>query len=164
MMQCGRSGSGKSTMLLAIFAMLEASQGDIYLDGEPISQMSAFSLRNSLTIVPQNALVLTATVRENLDPEREKSDAEIWDALQTCQLLDVVKMFPDGLSTLLANDIDLSAGQRQLFSLARALLRKRKVLVLDEATSSMDYQTDAAVQEVLVSHHRIAQPPHMSFD
>ncbi|UZJ52796.1 hypothetical protein CBS101457_002116 [Exobasidium rhododendri] len=150
---CGRSGSGKSTMLLAIFAMLEVTQGDgsgdVYIDNRAISKTSAFSLRNSLTIVPQNALILTATIRENLDPSEEKSDVELWNALEVCKLLDIVKNFPDGLSTMLANDINLSSGQRQLFSLARALLRNRKVLVLDEATSSMDYDTDAAVQQVL---------------
>jgi ATP-binding cassette subfamily C (CFTR/MRP) protein 1 len=148
---CGRSGSGKSTLLLAIFAMLEANQGEIYLDNQPVSTLSAFSLRNSLTIVPQNALILTATVRDNLDPSRSKPDTELWNALETCKLLQVVKTFPDGLDTKLANDINLSSGQRQLFSMARALLRNRKVLVLDEATSSMDYETDAAVQQILRS-------------
>jgi ATP-binding cassette subfamily C (CFTR/MRP) protein 1 len=148
---CGRSGSGKSTMLLAIFAMLELTQGDIYLDGQAISKMDAHTLRRSLTIVPQDALILSATVRENLDPESEHDDSELWNALEVCKLLDIIKAFPDQLSTLLAKDVNLSAGQRQLFSLARALLRKRKVLVLDEATSSMDYQTDADVQGVLRS-------------
>jgi ATP-binding cassette subfamily C (CFTR/MRP) protein 1 len=129
--------------------MLETSQGEIYLDDQAISDMSSFSLRNSLTIVPQNALILTATIRDNLDPSRQKQDSELWNALEVCKLLNVVKSFPDGLDTKLANDINLSSGQRQLFSLARALLRNRKVLVLDEATSSMDYETDAAVQQIL---------------
>lgn len=148
---CGRSGSGKSTLLLAIFAMLETCKGDIYIDGQAISSMSAVTLRNSLTIVPQNALILTATVRVNLDPGEEMADSQLWQALETCKLLQVVQNFPKGLDTMLANDINLSSGQRQLFSLARALLRNRKVLVLDEATSNMDYDTDAAVQHVLVS-------------
>lgn len=147
---CGRSGSGKSTLLLALFRMLEPCRGRILLDGEPISKQTVQSLRDSLTIVPQTALVLAATVRQNLDPMKENDDVAIWEALDTCRLLDVVRAFPHGLDSELDSTLSLSAGQRQLFSLARAILRRRKVLILDEATSSMDYETDAAVQQVLV--------------
>lgn len=109
---CGRSGSGKSTLLLAIFAMLETCEGNIYIDGQAISTMSAITLRNSLTIVPQNALILTATVRVNLDLAKEFADSQLWQALETCKLLQVVQNFPNGLDTMLANDINLSSGQR----------------------------------------------------
>ncbi|MCO5566255.1 hypothetical protein L7F22_019931 [Adiantum nelumboides] len=146
---CGRSGSGKSTLLLAIFRMLEPSEGEILLDGKALQTYTAFSLRNSLTIVPQNALVLSATVRENLDPLNDHEDSAVWEALDTCHLLDVVRGFPNGLDTKLDANFNLSAGQRQLFNLTRALLRGRRILVLDEATSSMDYETDAAVQQIL---------------
>jgi ABC-type multidrug transport system fused ATPase/permease subunit len=146
---CGRSGSGKSTLLLAIFRMLEPTQGEVLLDDTPLDTYTAFSLRNSLTIVPQNPLVLTASVRENLDPLKEHDDGAIWDALEMCHLLDVVRGFPNGLDTELDANFNLSAGQRQLFNLTRALLRGRQILVLDEATSSMDNETDEAVQNVL---------------
>lgn len=131
--------------------MLEPSNGTVLLDGAPLQDFTARSIRDSMTIVPQNALVLSATVRQNLDPLQERSDADIWNALETCRLLSVIQSFPHGLDTQLDSNINLSSGQRQLFSLARAILRQRKVLVLDEATSSMDYETDTAVQQVLVS-------------
>lgn len=131
--------------------MLEPSNGTVLLDGAPLQDFTARSIRDSMTIVPQNALVLSATVRQNLDPLQERSDADIWNALETCRLLSVIQSFPHGLDTQLDSNTNLSSGQRQLFSLARAILRQRKVLVLDEATSSMDYETDTAVQQVLVS-------------
>ena len=103
-----------------------------------------------MTIVAQNPLVLAATIRENLDPEGACTDDELWDALTKCHLYDFVKKQESKLDELLlTGDAYISAGQKQLLALARALLRKRKILVLDEATSAMDVETDAAVQDVL---------------
>ncbi|PWN46197.1 P-loop containing nucleoside triphosphate hydrolase protein [Ceraceosorus guamensis] len=146
----GRSGSGKSTLLLALFRMLDSREGTIELDGLDIDSVTARSLRNALSIIPQNPLILAASVRDNLDPEGEHSDADLWDALAKTKLDVYVRSLSQGLQTmLLTSEATLSAGQQQLFSLSRAILRRRKVLVLDEATSSMDPQTDAEFQEVL---------------
>ena len=148
----GRSGSGKSTTLLALFALLKLRAGHIEIDGLRIDEMAVKELRSMMTIVPQSPLVLAATVRENLDPEGVCEDVEIWDALAKCHLSEFVKGLPKQLEeVLVSGDAFLSAGQRQLLALARAILRKRTILVLDEATSAMDVDTDAAVREVLAT-------------
>ncbi|TKY88084.1 hypothetical protein EX895_003180 [Sporisorium graminicola] len=169
----GRSGSGKSTSLLALFGMIEIRSGTIRIDDEDIKQKARCDLRSQMSIVPQNPLVLAATIRENLDPEGTCSDHELWDALQKCELTSFVKKQANELEELLlTGDTFISTGQKQLLALARALLRKRKILVLDEATSAMDVETDQAVQSVLSSQfaectviavaHRIATV--MDFD
>lgn len=149
----GRSGSGKSTTLLALFRMIEMRSGTIRIDGQSISTIPARQLRSQMTIVPQNPLVLAATIRENLDPEGICTEAELWDALHKCHLGEFVKKQENKLDEmLLTGESFISSGQKQLLSLARALLRKRSILVLDEATSAMDVDTDAAVQSVLAKH------------
>ncbi|KAJ1028578.1 hypothetical protein NDA16_001744 [Ustilago loliicola] len=147
---CGRSGSGKSTTLLALFRMIDMRSGTIRIDGKDITDMSPRKLRSQMTIVAQNPLVLAATIRENLDPEGLCTEDELWDAVRKCHLADFVNKQESKLDTvLLTGDAFISTGQKQLLALARALLRKRRILVLDEATSAMDHETDAAVQNVL---------------
>ncbi|TKY91064.1 hypothetical protein EX895_001063 [Sporisorium graminicola] len=149
----GRSGSGKSTTLLALFRMIEMRTGTIRIDGQDIASIPARKLRSQMTIVPQNPLILAATIRENLDPEGACTEDELRDALHKCHLAEFVKKQENKLDEmLLTGDTFISTGQKQLLSLARALLRKRRILVLDEATSAMDMETDAAVQNVLNKH------------
>ncbi len=130
--------------------MIDMRSGSIQIDGRNISEMSARKLRSQMTIVAQNPLVLAATIRENLDPEGVCTEDQLWDALKKCHLADFVNKQENKLDeVLLTEKAFISTGQKQLLSLARALLRKRKILVLDEATSAMDVETDAAVQNVL---------------
>ncbi|KIS69488.1 uncharacterized protein UMAG_15032 [Mycosarcoma maydis] len=149
----GRSGSGKSTVLLALFRMISMRAGTILLDGLDISRMPLRTLRSAMTIIPQSPLLLAASIRENLDPDLTCTDDQIWSALHTCHLTEFVKKQPNQLEQhLLTGETYISTGQRQLLALARALLRKKKILVLDEATSAMDVETEKVVQSVLTTH------------
>ena len=123
------------------------------LDGLDISRMPLRTLRSAMTIIPQSPLLLAASIRENLDPDLTCTDDQIWSALHTCHLTEFVKKQPNQLEQhLLTGETYISTGQRQLLALARALLRKKKILVLDEATSAMDVETEKVVQSVLTTH------------
>lgn len=142
---CGRTGAGKSTILQSLFRMVELESGTIKIDGVDISTLSLQDLRKGLSIIPQESVLFQGTVRSNLDPLKEHTDAECWSALQR-----------SGLSVSLDMKVDsegsnFSLGERQLLTLARALLRNAQILVLDEATSNVDYHTDSLVQQT-ISH------------
>ncbi|KAJ3185200.1 hypothetical protein HDU85_001248 [Gaertneriomyces sp. JEL0708] len=146
---CGRTGSGKSTVLLTLFRMLEEVEGKIEIDGKDITALTRCQVRDAMTIIPQDPFVLDMTVRENLDPAGGRTDQEIWDALDACHLKPIVSAFESQLSEPLTPQTALSRGQRQLLSLARALLRRRKIVVMDEATGSLDVESDKAVQQTM---------------
>lgn len=148
---CGRSGSGKSTLLLALFKMLLPQEGRITIDGEDIAELNVESLRSSMTIISQVPLLLDTSVRRNLDPEGTIEDQDLWHALSLCQLTAFVKSLPDQLETVLSGKVYATPGQKQLLALARAILRKRKILILDESSSALDEATDLAMQQVMVS-------------
>ncbi|CAD6979727.1 unnamed protein product [Tilletia controversa] len=153
---CGRTGSGKSTILLALLRMVERQSGDIRLGGQPIDKYELHQLRRSVAVVGQDPLIVNgASVRENLTLEGELPEDRIWQVLRDVQLADYVKALPEGLDAVLDNKTArLSQGRRQLLTIARVLLNPKQVVILDEVTSAIDEETDAIVQRLLRTEFR----------
>ena len=142
----GRTGAGKSTIVLALMRLVEPASGCIFIDGKDICKMGLFDLRSRLSVIPQDPVLFSGTLRHNLDPFSSYSDAAVWQSLDEVQLKGE---FDDLDSLIEEGGVNLSVGERQLVGIARVILRRSQVIIMDEATASIDVTTDALIQEAM---------------
>lgn len=148
----GRTGAGKSTICLSISRIVEIFEGAIQIDGIDIQKIPLKELRRRITVIPQDPTMFTGSLRFNLDPQETTNDQEITDLLIKAQLDNILYSSQDGLDQQISeNGANLSSGERQLICICRAILRKSKVVILDEATANIDMVTEQKIQELITS-------------
>jgi ABC-type multidrug transport system fused ATPase/permease subunit len=148
----GRTGSGKSTLISALFRIMELKSGSIEIDGIDIKTLDLKTLRSRIQLIPQDPILFEGTVRTNLDHTNTKSEEDIWDALSCCGLAEYVAGLPDKLDSQIdESGSNFSAGQKQMICLARSILKSPKLMVMDEATSSIDSTSDELISKIILN-------------
>ncbi|KAJ2894026.1 ATP-binding cassette glutathione S-conjugate transporter ycf1 [Coemansia aciculifera] len=171
----GRTGAGKSSLIYALLRLVEPAEGSVFVDGVDTSKIGLHTLRSNISVVPQDPVLFEGTIRDNLDPKREYTDAQVWEAIEKAKIGHLVTTptgsfdpttkpngsYPThnligswiagvGLDKWVApNGVNFSVGERQLVSLCRALLWQRSILIMDEATANIDSATDQVMQAVI---------------
>ncbi|XP_043269152.1 ATP-binding cassette sub-family C member 10 [Venturia canescens] len=152
----GRTGAGKSSILNCLFRLVEITAGEIFIDNVDVKRLRLNALRSRLSIIPQNPFLFSGTIRDNVDPLDQYPDIQIYTALEKCKLHSLVHRLGGLRANLEENGNNLSAGQKQLFCLVRAMLQNARILCIDEATANVDQETDKAIQTTIKSSFRSA--------
>ncbi|ESP02539.1 hypothetical protein LOTGIDRAFT_138232, partial [Lottia gigantea] len=150
---CGRTGSGKSSLTLALFRTLDITAGQLLIDNHDVRNIPLPILRSRISIISQDPVLFNGTVRFNLDPSSTIEEDKLWSALEVVQLKDYISNLPQKLDAEISESGDnLSAGQKKLLCLARAFLRDSRIIILDEATASIDLETEKKLQDIIMDH------------